>query len=80
MIGPIVQLARTSALQAGGRGFESHWVHTTHTAKYEILKLSTGNWPLFCTFVEIDKGESIGKKMIIGRILYLIKLKYVKVV
>ena len=25
--GPIVQLARTSALHAGGREFESHWVH-----------------------------------------------------
>ena len=26
-IGPIVQMARTSALHAGGREFESHWVH-----------------------------------------------------
>lgn len=29
--GPIVQLARTPALHAGGREFESHWVHNTNT-------------------------------------------------
>ena len=35
--GPIAQLARARALQARGRGFDSHWVHTKAETKSRLL-------------------------------------------
>lgn len=40
--GPLAQLARASALQAGGRGFESHKVHNIVEEEVYYLYLYVG--------------------------------------